>query len=45
MYKGWQGGNGVSKTENRKEAEGSKLASRAVHVGQEEENESSEGKG
>lgn len=45
MYKGWEGGSRISKRENRKAAAGSKLASRAVHVGQEEENESSEGKG
>lgn len=38
-------GNGVSETENRKVAEGSEPASKALHVGQEEEKESPEGKG
>lgn len=45
MQKGCERGSGVSKTENRKAAEGSKLASGAGHVGQEEESQSPEGEG
>lgn len=45
MQKNWEGGTRVSKTKDRKEAEGSKLASRGGLIGQEEEHESPEGRG